>query len=597
MTVALGRRSRFALGVLVSGVLAAAPPPRARATPLSALCKGVGFLNRIAGGACKLATSPGRVVGAVKKVVTGHPVAAVKQALGVGETAASAVTTAGALTALGLWAVHGARAALRETATVVSRSTEPQLGARWFLVVYERVGGVAALLTIPFLAAAAVQAISAGDIAMLARSALQYLPLALVGVALAGSIVMLLLSATDALSRIVAGTGSGGMDFLAGAAQDAAVLGAVVGSPFLTLLVAVLAALGALALWVELLLREAAVYVIVLMLPLAFAALVWPARRMWAIRAVELLVSLILAKLAIVAVLSLGGAAYEHAGSAGLGGLLAGGVLVLLAAFAPWAIIRFVPLAELASGAVAGLRGDLQSVGRHADRAQGEAATPDPPPEGIVPIAEGDPGAIVNGITTGMRRDAEEWEHAAAPSVEAADDEGGSGPGRGGAPEGGLGEPEPAAPADELSTPGRPVPVGGASATVTDGAGPPAIPTVDQPAGGPAAAGPPAEVRAGSAGLRAPGLAPMYQQPDLTWEPLELGPDAPWIDAPPEEWARGEARLAPGRGAGAGGASGGDGGASGADGGAGAAPPDHQSAADGPTAPLPEPPEPPDGLL
>ena len=45
------------------------------------------------------------------------------------------------------------------------------------------------------------------------------------------------------------------------------------------------------------------------MLPLAFAALVWPARRIWAIRAVEVLVALILSKFVIVAVLSLGGAA------------------------------------------------------------------------------------------------------------------------------------------------------------------------------------------------------------------------------------------------------------------------------------------------
>ena len=56
-------------------------------------------------------------------------------------------------------------------------------------------------------------------------------------------------------------------------------------------------------LWLELLMREAAVYVIVLMLPLVFAALVWPARRVWAVRAVELLVALILSKFAIVAVL------------------------------------------------------------------------------------------------------------------------------------------------------------------------------------------------------------------------------------------------------------------------------------------------------
>ena len=66
--------------------------------------------------------------------------------------------------------------------------------------------------------------------------------------------------------------------------------------------------------------REAAVYVIVLMLPLAFAALVWPARRVWAVRAVELLVALILSKFAIVAVLALGGAALGQQRPAGVDG-------------------------------------------------------------------------------------------------------------------------------------------------------------------------------------------------------------------------------------------------------------------------------------
>ena len=86
-----------------------------------------------------------------------------------------------------------------------------------------------------------------------------------------------------------------------------------------------LAAFGALVLWLELLMREAAVYVVVLMLPLAFAAMVWPARRVWAIRAVELLVALILSKFAIVAVLTLGGAALGQSPFGGISSMLAGG--------------------------------------------------------------------------------------------------------------------------------------------------------------------------------------------------------------------------------------------------------------------------------
>jgi hypothetical protein len=133
-------------------------------------------------------------------------------------------------------------------------------------------------------------------------------------------------------------------------------LSLVRGSPFLAFLVGLFTVAGAVVLWIELLAREAAVYVVVLMLPLAFAALVWPARRVWAVRAVELLVALILSKFAIVAVLALGGAALGHSAGGGLGAMLAGLVLVVMGTFAPWAMLRLLPLAELASGAVGSLR-------------------------------------------------------------------------------------------------------------------------------------------------------------------------------------------------------------------------------------------------
>ena len=113
--------------------------------------------------------------------------------------------------------------------------------------------------------------------------------------------------------------------------------------------------------------REAAVYVVVLMLPLAFAALVWPARRTWAIRAVELLVALILSKFAIVAVLSLGGLALGHSVHTSLGGMLTGIVLLMLGAFTPWAMLRLLPLAEVASGTAGALRDQAEAGLHHAD--------------------------------------------------------------------------------------------------------------------------------------------------------------------------------------------------------------------------------------
>src|SRR5207253_8730797 len=114
------------------------------------------------------------------------------------------------------------------------------------------------------------------------------------------------------------------------------------GSPFVALFVGLTAIAGGLVLWIELLIRAAAVYVVVLMLPLAFAALVWPARRLWAIRAAEMLVALILSKFAIVAVLGLAGGALGHLSQGDLSAALAGTVLVLLAAFAPWVLLRLL---------------------------------------------------------------------------------------------------------------------------------------------------------------------------------------------------------------------------------------------------------------
>jgi hypothetical protein len=221
---------------------------------------------------------------------------------------------------------------------------------------------IAALLTLPFLFAACVQAVMRSDLAMLARSALLYLPLGVLAVSIAAPVTVLLLSAADELSSLIS-SAAGGADvgFLAKAGLDAVALSAVSHSAFLGFFISLLTVAATVTLWVELLIRSAAVYVIVLMLPLFFAALVWPARRIWAVRAVELLVAVILSKFTIVAVLSLGGAALGHTLVAGPAAELQGATLILLAAFSPWALIRLLPLHELAAG-LEGLRTRAQSI-------------------------------------------------------------------------------------------------------------------------------------------------------------------------------------------------------------------------------------------
>jgi hypothetical protein len=253
-------------------------------------------------------------------------------------------------------AVDGAAAdALRLTGSLLGSTTSPGLLSTWFSVTYWRVAALSALLTVPFLFAAAIHALVRSDLALLGRAAFGYLPLAVVGVTIAAPLTTLLLSATDEMCAVVASAaGHSDGTALARAAAAVAGLSAASGSPMLGFFIGLLAVGATIGLWIELLIRAAAVDVIVLMLPLFFAAMVWPARRVWAIRAIETLIALILSKFAIVAVLTLGGAAFG-AGSSGLSASLVGATLIVLAVLSPWALLRLLPLHEVAAAAAGGL--------------------------------------------------------------------------------------------------------------------------------------------------------------------------------------------------------------------------------------------------
>jgi hypothetical protein len=352
------RRRATATIVLALAICALSPAPASAFNPLQALCT-LGsdtVLSKSETLLCRGAAAPGRAVRAGKKLLSGHVGGALNALGGAAAKAAPALSLAAIVT----WVLGGAAFALHETATLLGKTTSPELGAAWFSSTYLHMAAIATLLTLPFLFAAAVQALMRSDISLLARAAFGYLPLAMLAIAVAAPVTMLLLAASDSLSNIIERAAGGeGTAFLTKASLLLGSLTVLTGSPFVAFLIGFFVAAGALALWLELLLREVAVYVIVLMLPLVFAAFVWPARRVWAIRAVELLVALILAKLAIVSVLALGAGALEHASSGGsIVGLLAGVALVTLGAFAPWALIKLLPLGELAAAA-GPLRGHL----------------------------------------------------------------------------------------------------------------------------------------------------------------------------------------------------------------------------------------------
>lgn len=367
------------LSLLAAGPAAARPAAVAPVAELNipkAACGVAGIINKAVGIACGIASNGGALLKSGKQLVTGHVGGAVSTLLGggAGSVAATASTALG-LAAIGTWVTGGAGAVLHEAADALGATTTPQLESTWFSATYWRMAAIAALFTLPFLFAATVQAALRSDVALLARAAFGYLPLAMLSIAIAAPITTLLLSASDEMCGLIASAASDAGPHLLGR-MSAAVIGLTLAAkePFLAFLIGFLMIGAAFALWIELLLREAAVYVVVLMLPLAFAAITWPARRIWAVRAVELLVALILSKFAIMAVLSLGGAAIG--GSIGHGsvtGFMAGAVLIMLATMSPWALLRLIPLSEIAAGAAGALRGEMRSAADSANRAVGYA--------------------------------------------------------------------------------------------------------------------------------------------------------------------------------------------------------------------------------
>ena len=83
---------------------------------------------------------------------------------------------------------------------------------------------------------------------------------------------------------------------------------------------AIVLAMGGFVLWLEMIIRDAAIYIGLFFIPLTFIAMIWPATSRYARRLVEFLIAVILAKFVIVAIIGLASAAITNAGGTGDGG-------------------------------------------------------------------------------------------------------------------------------------------------------------------------------------------------------------------------------------------------------------------------------------
>jgi hypothetical protein len=287
--------------------------------------------------------------------------------------------------AAGRWVSSGAVWLIAEVGRALTATTAVDLNAGWFSAHEAVMASLAAAVVLPMACCAAIQAIYRQSASTLLRTFLVHLPLSLVLTGVAVALVRIALAVTDALSaRVLSSAGvdttnlfSGLSAFFAGVGPTAPAVPA-----FVVFIGGLCVAMAALVLWLELVVRAAAVSAAALFLPLALAALVWPAVAHWCRRLADTLVALILSKLVVAAVLSL--AAGALAGGLGLSGggadggfsaVMIGIALLVIATLSPFTLLRLVPAVE--AGAIAHLestRHRLQGAARAPVRSGGNLA-------------------------------------------------------------------------------------------------------------------------------------------------------------------------------------------------------------------------------
>jgi hypothetical protein len=255
------------------------------------------------------------------------------------------------------------------TSQAITGPTQVQMGpGSWFFRQSGLMLQLGALVVAPLLFAATIGAVLRQDLRRLGRVWGVGLPVAILAGWLGTQLTSVALSATDALCAAVLATTGGKVHGDLKALTTAMV---IPGAPQLVAaFISFLLIVGAILLWLELVLRAAAIYVAAWFMPLALAAYVWPSTAGIAKRTVELLVALILSKFVIVATLTLGVDALSAGPSAD--NAVIGSAILLLAAFAPFSLLRLAPIVEM--GAIAHLEGMARRPARAATRAASTAA-------------------------------------------------------------------------------------------------------------------------------------------------------------------------------------------------------------------------------
>ena len=293
----------------------------------------------------------------------------------IGDVAGSVASATGDFIMHGVtaWVTDAAVWVTGKVGSLIDTTTSPNVRAGWFQGQYGTMLTIAGALALPMLLLALIQAVMRQDLWMLLRSAFGYLPMAFILAAGAIVATQLLIAVADNLSATVVSSLGGGSTNLLQSVGDAYknALSDTSNSAvplFGIFLGAIILAVGAFVLWLEMVIRDAAIYIALFFLPLTFVAMIWPATSRWARRLVELLVAVIFAKFVIVSIISLASAAITNTTLVhGSGGneferMISGAALLVLAAWSPFALLRLIPMMEAAASTVASQRSTISNA-------------------------------------------------------------------------------------------------------------------------------------------------------------------------------------------------------------------------------------------
>ena len=253
--------------------------------------------------------------------------------------------------------VGAADSVMRTTLAALDTSTRIDLTVDWFRANVAVIGAVTVPVVAGLLVVQVITSVLRREPGGLARAAVGLVK-AFVGAALALGVTQAALLATDGLCQFIAGSAGTTVEDAAGRFLKLSWLAGPQSGPVLQMLLGIGIVFGCLALWTVLLFRKAALLLVAVFAPVAFAGAVWDQSRVWVRRWIEIVAALVLCKVVIVVTFVVGASAFSGIGpttepgtpvpgqpgptSGGLSDVLVGLLLLSIAVCAPWLTFRFV---------------------------------------------------------------------------------------------------------------------------------------------------------------------------------------------------------------------------------------------------------------